>query len=62
MTSSASNILKSKVLSLLRGGELNPYRISEIEAKIGFSLNLNEADMAWAKHVWGNRQQYRQSA
>ena len=59
MTSSASNILKSKVLSLLRGGELNPYRISEIEAKIGCSLGLHDEDVAWAKYVWENRKLYR---
>ena len=57
MSSNACNILKSKVLSLLRRGELNPNRISEIEAKMSCSLNLNEEDIAWAVAVWESRQE-----
>jgi hypothetical protein len=62
MTLELRNKIVQKIAKALQIGELDPYRIGEIEAKIGFSLNLNEADMAWAKHVWGNLQQYRQSA
>lgn len=62
MTLELKNKIVRKIAKALQIGELDPHQIGEIEAKIGFSLNLNEADMAWAKHVWGNRQQYRQSA
>jgi hypothetical protein len=62
MTLELRNKIVQRIAKALQIGELDPYRIGEIEVKIGFSLNLNEADMAWAKHVWGNRQQYRQSA
>ena len=58
----ASNItmaLASRIISQLRRGELNPHRIGEIEKKIGFSLNLNEKDIAVAIAVWENRQMYR---
>ena len=57
----ASNItmaLASRIISQLRRGELNPHRIGEIEKKIGFSLNLNEKDIAIAVAVWENRQMY----
>ena len=62
MTLELRNKIAQKIAKALQIGELDPYRISEMEAKIGFSLNLKEEDVAWAKHVWGNRQQYRQSA
>lgn len=55
MTPNTSNILKSKVLSLLRRGELNPYRIGEVEAKIGCSIGMYEEDVAWAVAVWESR-------
>lgn len=51
--------LASRIISMLRRGELNPYRISEYEKKIGFSLNLTEQDIAIAVAVWENRQMYR---
>ena len=62
MTIELKNKIAQKVAKALQIGELDPYRISEIEAKIGFSLNLSEVEVAWAKHVWENRQQYRLSA
>ena len=59
MTSSnISKSLASRITSQLRRGELNPHRIGEIEKKIGFSLNLNEKDIAIAVAVWENRQMY----
>lgn len=51
--------IAQKVAKALQIGELDPCQIGKIEAKIGFSLNLNEAEMAWARRVWENRQQYR---
>lgn len=51
--------LASRIISMLRRGELNPYRISEYEKKIGFSLNLTEQDIAIVVAVWENRQMYR---
>lgn len=52
MTSSnISKSLASRITSQLRRGELNPHRIGEIEKKIGFSLNLNEKDIAIAVAV-----------
>lgn len=51
--------LVSRITSMLRRGELNPYRIGEYEKKIGFSLNLTEKDIAIAVAVWENRQMYR---
>ena len=59
MTLELRNKIVQKIAKALQIGELDPYQIGEIEAKIGFSLNLNEADMAWARRVWENRQQYR---
>ena len=50
--------LALRITSMLRRGELNPYRIGEYEKKIGFSLNLNEKDIAIAVAVWENRQMY----
>lgn len=58
MNLNTSNTLKSKVLSLLRRGELNPMRIGEMEARMGCSLNLNAEDVALAVAVWENRQSY----
>jgi len=58
MTSNITMALASRITSQLRRGELNPHRISEIEKKIGFSLNLNEKDIAIAVAVWENRQMY----
>ena len=58
MTSNITTALASKITSQLRRGELNPHRIGEIEKKIGFSLNLNEKDIAIAVAVWENRQMY----
>ena len=49
--------IAQKVAKALQIGELDPCQIGKIEAKIGFSLNLNEAEMAWARRVWENRQQ-----
>ena len=57
----ASNITKtlaSRITSMLRRGELNPYRIGDYEKKIGFSLNLTQKDIAIAIAVWENRQMY----
>lgn len=62
MTIELKNKIAQKIVKALQIGELDPYRIGAIEAKIGFSLNLTEAEVAWAKRVWENRQQYRQSA
>ena len=56
--SNITSVLASKITSQLRRGELNPHRISEIEKKIGFSLNLSKEDVAWAIAVWENRQMY----
>lgn len=50
--------LALRITSMLRRGELNPYRIAEYEKKIGFSLKLNEKDIAIAVAVWENRQMY----
>ena len=58
MVSNIAKTLASRITSQLRRGELNPHRISEIEKKIGFSLNLNEKDIAIAVAVWENRQMY----
>ena len=58
MTSNITMALASRITSQLRRGELNPHRISEIEKKIGFSLNLDEKDIAIAVAVWENRQMY----
>ena len=58
MKSNISTVLTSRITSLLKRGELNPYKIGEIEKKIGFSLNLTEKDLAWACAVWDNRQMY----
>jgi hypothetical protein len=51
--------IAQKVAKALQIGELDPCQIGKIEAKIGFPLNLNEVEVAWAKRVWENRQQYR---
>lgn len=51
MTLELRNKIVQKRVKALQIGEFDSYRIGEIEAKIGFSLNLNETDMAWAKHV-----------
>lgn len=53
-----TSVLTSRITSLLRRGELNPTRIGEIEAKIGFSLNLSAEDVALAMAVWENRRTY----
>ena len=58
MAQKISSTLASRITSQLRRGELNPHRISEIEKKIGFSLNLSKEDVAWAIAVWENRQMY----
>ena len=58
----SKNKIAQKIAKALQIGELDPYQIGEIEAKIGFSLNLTEADVTWAKYVWENRQQYGRSA
>lgn len=59
MTSSnITKTLASRITSMLRRGELNPHRIGEYEKKIGFSLNLNEKDIAIAVTLWENRQMY----
>lgn len=60
----ASNIAKTlvfRITSMLRRGELNPYRIADYEKKIGFSLNLSEKDIAIAVAVWENRQMYQKN-
>lgn len=51
--------IAQKVAKALQIGELDPCQIDKIEAKIGFPLNLNGVDVAWAKRVWENRQQYK---
>ena len=58
MASNIAMTLALRITSQLRRGELNPHRIGEIEKKIGFSLNLNEKDIAIAVAVWENRQMY----
>lgn len=62
MTLELKNKIAQKIAKALQIGELDPHRIVSIEAKIGFSLNLTEAEVAWAKRIWENRQQYGQSA
>lgn len=62
MTLELRNKIVQKIAKALQIGELDPCQIAKIEDKIGFSLNLNEVEVAWAKGVWENRQQYRQSA
>ena len=51
--------LALRITSMLRRGELSPYKIADYEKKIGFSLNLSEKDIAIAVTVWENRQMYR---
>ena len=51
--------IAQKVAKALQIGELDPCQIGKIESKIGFPLNLNEVEVAWARRVWENRQQYR---
>ena len=58
----ASNMAKTlalRITSMLRRGELSPYKIADYEKKIGFSLNLSEKDIAITVAVWENRQMYR---
>lgn len=62
MSTELKNKIAQKIAKALKIGEFDPYKIGDVEAKIGFSLNLNESEVAWAKRVWENRQQYRQSA
>jgi hypothetical protein len=53
-----SDKLAAKIAQCIIRGKIDPSKVSDIEKKVGVSLNLSEEQLAWATLVYANRQEF----